>query len=211
MEFTDDSRRLILLNGPAREGSIRISTHTTDSRAELVRLTILVMIAVLLADVASKNWAMAVVGAGQVELGIVVLTVVENDGLAFSAGAGVLTEEAILRLRLAALAGLLILAARFGLASHRFAIGFALVLGGGLGNASDIVFRDGAVVDFISTTPVARAVAGSRTAEGVVMNLADIGIFAGLAMVYPVFRMIGVSTQRRFQDVEERLFGGAEL
>lgn len=183
------------------------SESVTDSRAGLFRLATLVTLAVLLADVASKTWAVAVVGTGYVDLGLVALTVVENDGLAFSTGAGALDQAVVLTLRLAALAGLLLLAWRFWADSLRCAIGFALVLGGGLGNASDVAFRDGAVVDFISTTPIARALAGSSMAEGFVMNLADLWILAGLFLLYPLFRVLGLAAQRRFRDVEERVLG----
>lgn len=188
---------------------VRLASATvTDSRTGLVRLTLLVTLAVLLTDVASKNWALAAVGAGYVDLGLLALTVVENEGLAFSVGAGVLSYTAVLTLRLGALAALLLLAWRFGPDSLRFAMGFALVLGGGLGNASDVVFRNGAVVDFISTTPAARALGGSPAAQGVVMNLADVWVVAGLALLYPLFRILGLAVQRRFREVERRVLGG---
>lgn len=179
------------------------STFVEDSRAGLVRLGLLVTLAVLLADVASKNWALAVVGTGYVDLGLVALTVVENDGLAFSVGGGLLGPVAVLALRLGALGALLLLAWRFGPGSLRFAVGFALVLGGGAANAADVVFREGAVVDFISTSPITRSLAGS---EGFVLNLADVWILTGLALLYPLFRTLGLAAQRRFQQVERRMF-----
>lgn len=178
-----------------------------DSRAGLARLTMLVALAVLLADVASKNWAVAVVGSGYMDLGFIALTVVENDGLVFSVGGGVLSTGAVLALRLAGLAGLVLLTWRFGPESLRYAVGLALVLGGGLGNASDVVFRDGAVVDFISTAPIVRALGGGSAAEGVVMNLADVWILTGLAMLYPLFRVLGLGIQQRFRQVEDRILG----
>jgi lipoprotein signal peptidase len=178
-----------------------------DSRAYLLRLAGLVTLAVLLADVASKNWAVSAVGTDTVDLGVVALTVVENDGLAFSTGAGVLSSTTVLALRLATLAAVLVLAWRFGTRSHRFAVGFALVLGGGLGNASDLVFRDGVVVDFISTAPVAGALTGGPAAAGLVLNLADIWILSGLALLYPLFRILGLAVQRRLGDVEGRVLG----
>lgn len=178
-----------------------------DSRAGLFRLTMLVALAVLLADIASKNWAVATVGTGYMDLGLIALTVVENDGLGFSVGVGVLSVGAVLALRLAGLAALVLLTWRFGPESLRYAGGFALVLGGGLGNASDVVFRDGVVVDFISTAPIVSALGGGAMAEGVVMNLADVWILTGLAMLYPLFRILGLAIQRRFQQVEDRILG----
>ncbi len=176
----------------------------TGSRPELIRLSLLLTVAVLLADVVSKNWALAVVGTGYVDLGVIALTVVENEGLAFSTGAGTLSYTTVLALRLGALIALMILAWRFGPESRRSAIGFALVLGGGLGNALDVVFRNGAVVDFISTTPVARSLGGAA-AEGFVMNLADVWILIGLALLYPLVRTIGLAGQARLKAFERRI------
>jgi lipoprotein signal peptidase len=183
------------------------SVPAVDSRAALLRLAVLVTVAVLLADVATKNWALAVVGSGYVDLGLVALTVVENEALAFSVGTGVLAPTTVVALRLGALAALLILAWRFGPASLRFALGFALVIGGGLGNASDVVLRNGAVVDFISTAPLTRGPLSGTSVEGVVMNLADVWVLAGLFLLYPLFRALGVAVQRRLVRFEERILG----
>jgi lipoprotein signal peptidase len=187
--------------------SLELSPATTESRPDVLRLAALITVAVLLADIASKNWAMAAVGNGYVDLGLVALTVVHNDGLAFSIGAGLLDYAAVLALRLAGLAVILFLAWRFRPRSLRSAVGVALLVGGGLGNLSDLVFRDGAVVDFISTTPAARALTGSPVVEGIVMNLADVWILAGLALLYPVFRSVGLGTQQRFRETEARVLG----
>lgn len=179
----------------------------SDSREDLVRLTVLVTLAVFLTDVASKNWAISALGGGYADLSLLALTVEENSGLAFSVGAGALSSLGVLALRLVVLAVVLLLTLRFGPRSLRFAVGFALVLGGGLGNASDALLRDGAVVDFISTAPISRALFGSPTAQGVVMNLADIWILTGLVLLYPLFRLFGRAVQRRFQALEARLLG----
>jgi signal peptidase II len=187
--------------------SLELSATATESRPAVFRLAALITVAVLLADIASKNWAIAVVGNGYVDLGLVALTVVHNDGLAFSIGAGLLDYAVVLALRLAGLAGILFLAWRFRPRSLRSAVGVALLVGGGLGNLSDLVFRDGAVVDFISTTPAARALTGSPVMEGIVMNLADVWILAGLALLYPVFRRLGLGTQQRFREAEARILG----
>jgi lipoprotein signal peptidase len=183
------------------------SASQTDPRASLVPLTMLVTLAMLLADVASKNWALAAVGAGTVELGPIALVVVVNDGLAFSIGGGLLNAATILALRVAGLVAILGLAWRFGPYRLRYALGFAMVLGGGLGNAGDVVFRDGAVVDFISTAPIARALAGHDGAQGIVLNLADVWVLAGLALLYPLFRILGLAAQRRIRRVEGRVLG----
>jgi signal peptidase II len=178
----------------------------TDSRAGLARLTGLVAVAVFLTDVASKNWALEAASRGQGHLGPTALTVVQNDGLAFSIGAGVLDSPAVLALRLAVLGVVLLLAWRFGPERHRFAVGFALVLGGGLGNAADVMLRDGAVVDFIHAAQLGRALGGTPT-HGPVFNLADLWILVGLALLFPLFRILGLAVQRRLQAVEGRLLG----
>jgi lipoprotein signal peptidase len=183
------------------------SATIADSPAGILRLASLITIAVLLADVASKNWALAAVGTGHVDLGFIVLTVVENEALAFSTGTGVLSGATVLGLRLAALFAILLLAWRFGADSVRYAVGFALVIGGGLGNASDVVFRDGAVVDFISPTAISSALGAPSPAEGLVLNLADVWIFIGLALLYPLFRQFGRAAQQRMEEVEDRVLG----
>jgi lipoprotein signal peptidase len=172
-----------------------------------MRLAGLLTLAALLADVASKNWALAAMAGGDLDLGLIVLTVVENEGLAFSVGVGLLSTPAVLAIRSAALVGILILAWRFGAKSLRYAVGFALLVGGGLGNASDLVFRNGAVVDFISPTPIASALGADDPAHGLVMNLADVWIFVGLALLYPLFRGFGLTAQERMREVEDRLLG----
>jgi hypothetical protein len=123
----------------------------------------------------------------------------------------VLGPTTVVALRLGALAALLILAWPFGPASLRFALGFALVIGGGLGNASDVVLRDGAVVDFISTAPLTRGLLSGTSVEGVVLNLADVWVLAGLFLLYPLFRALGVAVQRRLVRLEERILGCSSI
>jgi lipoprotein signal peptidase len=186
---------------------IQIPTATVaDTRLGLFRMAGLLALAVLLADIASKNWALAALGSDYIDLGLFALMVVENPGFAFSTGAGALGAATVLTLRLAALVGVLFLGWRFIGDSVRYAVGFALVVGGGLGNASDIVFRDGAVVDFISTQPIP-ALGGSDAMSAIVINLADVWILTGMALLYPLFRRIGRAAQRRFLAIESRVLG----
>ena len=163
------------------------------------RLTLLVILAVFMTDVASKSWALAMAGTGFGDTSIIELALAENQGLAFSTGTGTLTWPQILLIRLTVLSALVLVALRFALERLRFALGFGLVLGGGLGNAWDGAAGDGAVIDFISTAPI------SPLEGGIVLNLADVWIFTGLALLYPLFRVAGRAAQRRFQAVEARL------
>jgi lipoprotein signal peptidase len=181
------------------------SETVTDSRASLFRLATLLAVAVLLADVASKNWALSTLGSGHVDLGLVGLTLVQNDGLAFSTGAGLLSAPIVLALRVAALLGVLGLAWRFGAERPRYAVGFALVLGGGFGNAGDVLLRGGAVVDFIHASPLAPVLGDGLLGSGIVLNLADVWILTGLACLYPLFRAFGLAVQRRLERLERHL------
>jgi signal peptidase II len=175
------------------------------SRAGRRRLTLLVLLAVFVTDVASKSWALAVAGTGVGDTSLVEIALAENEGLAFSTGTGTLTGTQILVIRLAVLVALVVTALRFARDRLRYALGFGLLLGGGLGNAWDGAAGDGAVVDFISTAPISRALWSDPLAGGVVLNLADMWIITGLALLYPLFRGAGRSAQRRFVAVEARL------
>jgi lipoprotein signal peptidase len=170
-----------------------------QSRAGRRRLTLLVLLAVFMTDVASKSWALAMAGTGFGDTSFIEIALAENTGLAFSTGTGTLTGFQVLAIRLTVLSVLVLVALRFALERLRFALGFGLVLGGGLGNAWDGAGPDGAVVDFISTAPM------SPLEGGVVLNLADLWIITGLALLYPLFRLAGRAAQGRFREVEARL------
>jgi lipoprotein signal peptidase len=175
------------------------------SRAGRRRLTLLVLLAVFVTDVASKSWAVAAAGTGIWSTGVLELALAENQGLAFSTGTGTLSGGHVLLIRLAVLSALVLVALRFALDRLRFALGFGLVLGGGLGNAWDGAAGDSAVVDFISTAPISRALGGDPLAGGVVLNLADLWIITGLALLYPLFRIAGRAAQGRFRTIEARV------
>lgn len=180
------------------------------SRAGRSRLAFLVLLAVFVADVASKSWALAVAGTGVGDTGLFEIALIENEGLAFSTGTGTLTGTQILLIRLTVLSALVLIALRFALDRLRFTLGFGLLLGGGLGNAWDGAAGDGAVVDFISTAPISRALGRGPLEGGVVLNLADVWIITGLALLYPLFRIAGRASQRRFRAVEARLLNREE-
>lgn len=179
-------------------------------RAGRRRLTLLVLLAVFVTDVASKSWALAMAGTGVGDTGVVEIALTHNEGLAFSTGTGTLTGAQILVIRLAVLSALVLIALRFAFDRLRYALGFGLILGGGLGNAFDGAAGDGAVVDFISTAPISRALGSHPLAGGVVLNLADLWIITGLALLYPLFRIAGRAAQQRFRAVEARLLNREE-
>lgn len=109
---------------------------------------------------------------------VIRLQYVENPGVAFSIGAN-LPEEARWWLFCVGQAiFLLILALHFvkNISLHLYQfLGFAFILGGGLGNLLDRIFRGGVVVDFLNI-----GIGGVRTA---IFNFADVAITTGLVLL----------------------------
>src|SRR4051794_33659442 len=136
----------------------------------------LVAVAVLLADLASKLVVVARIPLGQdirVLGGLVYLTQLRNVGAAFSFAEG---ATVLFSLVAVAVAVVIIRTAR-RLYSTGWAITLGLVLGGALGNLIDRIFRDpgflrGGVVDFLS-------VFGPDARYFPVFNLADSAITCG--------------------------------
>jgi lipoprotein signal peptidase len=147
---------------------------------DALRLAVLVAVAAFAADWVSKSWALALDAA--IPLGALVLEVERNAAFAFSSGAGAVSPWLVMGLRVIVLCALLAGAWRFTRGSRRYAAGFALLFAGGLGNAADIAFRNGAVVDFIGT--------GALLRVPLVFNGADIAILLGLVMLGPVIRQV---------------------
>jgi lipoprotein signal peptidase len=149
------------------------------------------MLAAFLLDWTTKTWALHNVSQSALALGSLTLGVARNDGFAFSAGAGIISPWMILLARLAVLVTLGMFAFRVAEFTRLRAMGLALLFAGGFGNAADIVFRNGAVVDFIGT------------GQGFVFNIADVLILAGLLMSAPLIRLMG-------RYVRQRLASGVE-
>ncbi|HEX2167445.1 MAG TPA: signal peptidase II, partial [Longimicrobiales bacterium] len=120
---------------------------------DVLRFAVLVAAAAFLLDWATKSWALETLDNAAVPLGALMLGVERNDALAFSAGSGRLDPAFVVAVRLLALAGVIALSVQVGARSRRFAAGFALLIAGGSGNAADMLFRGGAVVDFIHAGP----------------------------------------------------------
>lgn len=156
-----------------------------------------------LADWASKAWAEERLAAGSIELGRVTLAFIENDAFVFSFGQGAVPMEALTLARLALFGLCAFLAMGRTRVALRTRLGFAFLAAGALGNLVDLPFRDGAVVDFIGVDPV--ALITGRDAFHLFFNLADVYIFVGLALVFPVVRATGLAVQARFRAWETRL------
>lgn len=180
----------------------RMVTH------EVLRFAALLAFAAFLLDWSTKSWALRHVGQSATSLGALTLGVARNDGFAFSTGAGLLPAWAIVGIRAAVLAAVILLALRVATISYRYACGFALLLAGGLGNAVDLIFRNGAVVDFIGAGPLHFPLGGELHHVHFVFNIADVFIIFGIVLIAPLIRRIGLGTQRRLAAWEDRLLHG---
>ena len=165
---------------------------------EPLRLAALVALAALLIDWATKSWALDTVHDMTLPLGNLVLGVARNDAFAFSSGAGRFSPALIATARLLVLLTVLLAFRRFVVGNRRYAIGIALLTAGGFGNAADIMFRDGGVVDFIGAGPFSYSWRGGEPVHlTFVFNVADIAILIGLGFVAPVIHSWATNTQQR--------------
>lgn len=162
----------------------------------------LVAAAAFLLDWATKSWALETLEHAAMPLGALMLGVERNDALAFSTGSGHLPAAVVVAMRLAALAGVMFLWLRVGARNRRLAAGFALLIAGGSGNAADMLFRGGAVVDFIHAGPF--HVRGELVHAGIVFNAADIAILLALGLLAPLIHEWSAGGQRRIATWEAR-------
>lgn len=174
---------------------------------ERMRFAALLAMAAFTADWASKSWALAAL-AEPLPLGALLLAVERNPVFAFSAGQGAVPPAAVIGLRLLALVALALLCGRVARHGLRPAAGMALVIGGGLGNAADLLFRAGGVVDFIGAGPWPIAWGDALLRFHVVFNLADLAVLIGIALLAPLIRDWALSLQRRVARWEQRWLEG---
>src|SRR5690606_6843556 len=146
---------------------------------DVLRFAALVAIAVFLLDWATKSWALQALEHG-VPAGSLMRGVERNPAFAFSAGEGRMSPGVVIGLRMLALVAVIALSRRVGARNRRLAAGFALLIAGGSGNAADVLFRGGAVVDFIHAGPFTFEVGGELVHAGFVFNAADIAIVLAL-------------------------------
>jgi lipoprotein signal peptidase len=167
-------------------------------------MAVLLAIAAFLLDWASKSWALQHLDGAVLPLGSLTLGVVRNSGFVFSLGSGTVSPEVVMAVRLALLAGLLLLCRPFnGMLTRRNACGLALLAAGGVGNSVDLVFRDGAVVDFIGAGPVVFDAAEASILPAVAFNAADLWILFGIGLLAPTIHALG-------RRCHERLTGRAK-
>ncbi len=116
---------------------------------------------------------------------VVRIQYVLNTGAAFSIGAN-LSEEVRFWIFIVGQGVFLLFLAIYLFRSYQDHMtqfyGFCLILGGGLGNFYDRIFRDGAVVDFLN-------LGLGETVRTAIFNVADISITTGLFMlIYGIFK-----------------------
>jgi lipoprotein signal peptidase len=165
--------------------------------SEMVAFFLLLTAAALLLDWVTKSWALLNVSHSLMPLGAFTLGVARNDGFAFSAGSGALSPWVIVAARVGLLAVIALFAFRVASMNRLHAAGLALLFAGGLGNAADLVFRGGAVVDFIGVGPLTVASGGEPLYMHFVFNVADVLIFAGLIASAPVIGQMGRYARER--------------
>ena len=173
-------------------------------RHEILRRATLIAIAAFLVDWVTKSWALQAWNDVTLPLGAFTLGVHRNDAFAFSSGAGKVAPEIVVAVRVLALLTVVYLSRRIVTTSVRYATGIAFVLAGGFGNAADVVFRGGAVIDFIGAGPFSFNWAGERVHLGFVFNAADIAIFLGLGLIAPQIQLWARDKQRRLAEWEAR-------
>ncbi|HEX6132651.1 MAG TPA: signal peptidase II [Longimicrobiales bacterium] len=177
---------------------------------DVLRFAVLVAIAAFLLDWATKSWALQALEHGGAPLGSLMLGIERNAAFAFSAGEGRLPFEVVIGLRILALAGVLLLFWRVGARNRRLAAGFALLIAGGSGNAADVLFRGGAVVDFIHAGPFTFEVGGELVHAGFVFNAADVAILLALGLLAPLIQEWSLGGQRRIAEWEARWLRGRQ-
>lgn len=174
---------------------------------DLLRLAVLVAIAAFLADWATKSWALESLERAR-PLGALTLAVERNDAFAFSTGSGSASPELVLAVRIGALLLLLALGRDVLAYGRRYAAGMGLMLGGGVGNAADLLFREGAVVDFIGAGPFRLPGATEPLHFHLVFNTADVAVLLGLGLLAPLISSWALATQRRVGEWEKRWLDG---
>lgn len=177
------------------------------TRYDVVRLAILVAFAAFLADWATKSWALETLHRAR-PLGALMLTVERNDAFAFSTGSGTTPTFLVLAARFTALAALVLFSREIILHGRRYAAGMGLMVGGGFGNAADLLFREGGVVDFIGAGPFALPLAEEPTHFHLVFNTADIAVLLGLGLLAPLISNWALGAQRRVARWERRWLEG---
>lgn len=175
-----------------------------------LRLATLLGTAAFLMDWATKSWALQNLPGRSFPLGSLTLFIARNDAFAFSSQNGVLTTGLVVVVRLATVLLVILLCRKLSvLLSRRTACGAALLLAGGLGNSVDLLFRGGAVVDFIGAGPFSFDWAGGEMHMHLVFNAADLFILMGVGLLAPLIGELARALQRRIAAWERSVLQGS--
>jgi len=148
---------------------------------------------VALGDLMTKQVALLWVGALEPRVSSAVrFGVVHNDKGAFGLTAGNYTFELSLALTLAALVLIVPVARDLARIDERAPTALGLIAGGAIGNLVSLLLSPAGVVDFIA---VQRA-----DGAGIVLNVADIGAYAGVAMLMRTAGMVIAAIRRNRQE-----------
>ena len=174
---------------------------------EPFRLAALAALTALELDWATKSWALHAL-TGPMPLGDLTLGVEHNTAFAFSTGAGAVSRELVAAVRLLAVTALVLMAGTLGLRERRHAAGLGLIVGGGLGNSGDLLFRTHGVVDFIGAGPFALRLGGQEMAFGLIFNIADLSVLIGIALLAPLIRLWAIAAHVRIRQWQRRWLAG---
>lgn len=180
-----------------QEYSLTLIDSTVPSPRETVfRLALFAAALAFCTDWVTKSWAMQTLDSAM-PLGALVLRVARNNAFAFSAGEGEIARDLVIVVRLLGMSALWWVAWRFMQENPRHAIGLGLVLGGGCGNAADLLFRRDGVVDFIGAGPFVLGGGSDAVRFHLVFNAADLAVLVGIGLLAPLIRYLALSAQRR--------------
>jgi len=152
---------------------------------------------VALGDLMTKQVALLWVGAleARASSAAVRFGVVHNDKGAFGLTAGDYTFELSLTLTLAAIVLIVPVARDLARIDERAPAALGLIAGGAIGNLVSLLFSPAGVVDFIALQRADGA--------GIVLNVADIGAYAGVAMLMRTTAMVIAAIRRNRQEAAQ--------
>ena len=147
---------------------------STAPATDLRRRTLLAIGVVAIADQLSKITAIAVLGDGERSIGPFRFVIVHNQGGPFGIATGASLFWTVLTLAVVVAAIIAVAGDKLQL---RPALALGAVIGGGLGNLTDRLFRspgggEGAVIDWIEIDPYPR-----------IFNLADVALRGGAVIL----------------------------
>ena len=154
---------------------------------------------VALGDLMTKQVALLWVGALEPRAtgAAIRFGVVHNDKGAFGLTAGNYTFEVSLALTLAAIILIVPVARDLNRIDERAPTALGLIAGGAIGNLVSLLLSPAGVVDFIA---IHRA-----DGAGIVLNVADIGAYAGVAMLMRTTALVVAEIRRRRESANEEL------